>query len=152
MLVPDALDQPTQLIDARDLADWMLTMVEERETGIYNANGPESDLTLGQVLEACRKASPETPTELKPVSEEFLLSQGVPPFTELPLWVSSSGEGMMQVNNQKAFDKGLSYRPLEETVRDTLSWSRSREPGDRRAGLSPQREQELLEAYESDSN
>ena len=82
------------------------------------------------------------------VDESFLVANKVGPFTELPLWVPQEEAGLLQVNVQKALREGLSFRPLEETIRDTLNWSNSR-PVDYqwRNGMKPKRETELLHEW-----
>lgn len=68
---------------------------------------------------------------------------------ELPLWIQSDSlVGMLAINNARAFEKGLSTRPLAETVRDTLTWDLERSSVERKAGLSPSREIELLRKWQ----
>ena len=148
VLAPGRPPQPTQFIDVRDLADWTLRMVETGQTGIYNATGPQYPLTMGDLLETCRQVS-GSGARLTWLSEEFLLANGVQPWTELPLWLPESDPstaGMNQVDIRKALNAGLSFRPLEDTIRTTLAWANSR-PADHewRAGLSRARETELLQ-------
>ena len=141
----------TQFVDVRDLADWIVRMAERHQTGVYNATGPESPLPLGELLETCREVS-GSGAEVVWVEGSFLIDAGVSPWTELPLWVPDSNAdfaGFMQVDCRKAIGEGLTFRPLAETVRDTLAWASTR-PADRewQAGLSPQREAELIAAWE----
>jgi len=84
------------------------------------------------------------------VDEAFLLEQGVQPWVELPLWLPSADSGLMAVSVRKALDAGLTLRPLDETVRDTLAWLATR-PADHtwRAGLTRTREAELLHTWQS---
>lgn len=147
VLVPDAFDMPNQLIDARDLGQWTIRMVEARHTGIYNAVGPDYPLTFGEMIRACDEGSPGA--EITLVSEEFLLEQQVRPFMGLPFWLPASGpRGLMECNGQKAFAAGLTFRPLAETTRDTLAWDSSRpQPIERRAGITPEQESKVLAAW-----
>ncbi len=150
VLVPHTLDRPIQIVDVRDLADWTVRMAEERATGIYNATGPDRELTMRELFDTCRTvAGPDCDATPTVVSEEFLLAQGAGPWVELPLWMKSEGmAGFFTIDCAQAFAAGLTFRPLAETAGDTLAWDRSR-PADapRRAGLTPEREAELLSAW-----
>jgi 2'-hydroxyisoflavone reductase len=79
------------------------------------------------------------------VDDEFLLGQGVAPFTDLPLWLPGPAAAMMQVSISKALNAGLTFRTLDETVKDTLTWENKRESDAPRVnGIAPEREFELL--------
>ena len=150
VLAPAPPTFPVQIIDARDLASWTLDMVETWRTGVYNATGPEHPLTMGEVLETCQSVI-DTDAQITWVTEAFLLDQEVAPWTDLPLWIPVSDEnfaGFSRVAVSKAVGAGLSFRPLAQTVADTLAWARTR-PKDHewRAGLRPEREAELLAKY-----
>lgn len=144
VLAPSTPERLTQVIDVRDLGDWILVMVEKKATGVYNATGPASPLTLGRLLETCCRASLSEAT-FTWVDDEFLVTHDVTPYTELPLWLPIEEAAWEMVNIQKALAAGLKLRPLIETVRDTLAWDQTR-PLDapRRNGLSPEREADLL--------
>lgn len=149
VLAPDRPDRPVQLIDARDLAAWMLDLAEARRTGVFNATGPERRLTIGEVLDTCRTVS-GSKASFAWVDEKTLLDNKVEPYTELPLWVPAEAEGFGRINIRKAIGAGLTFRPLADTVRDTLAWDRTR-PADapRANGLSPARETEILDVWKS---
>lgn len=142
VLAPGPHDGHSQFIDARDLAAWMLQCVEENITGVYNTLGFAGRTTVGEVLGACKCATNKDVT-LTWASEEFLLANKVRPYMELPLWIPNEGRRM--VHNDKAIAKGLKFRPIAETIRDTLEWAQT-ERGDKpwRTGLRPEREKELL--------
>lgn len=147
VLAPGRPGYPVQFIDVRDLAGWTIRMFEARKTGVYNATGPDREVTLGELLKTCRAVSGSDAT-LRWVDEVFLLENGVQPWSELPLWLPEgdrSTAGMNQVSIQKAVQDGLSFRLLEDTVQSTLKWAKNR-PADHnwRAGLSRKREAELL--------
>jgi 2'-hydroxyisoflavone reductase len=155
VLVPDAANQPVQVIDARDLAVWMLDMIEERRSGMFNATGPEQPLTFGSFLQTC-VADINPDARLVPVSEAFLAEQQVQPWSELPLWMPSSDRsmnGFMRIDCRRAIATGLRFRPLAATIRDTLAWEHEHDkpakeqrivaPG----SLSRAREAELLAAW-----
>jgi 2'-hydroxyisoflavone reductase len=158
MLAPDRPDLPIQVIDARDLAEWILRSVEEGRTGLFNASGPRAFpdvLTLGELLETCREVT-GSDARFTWVSEEFLLER-VEPYRELPLWVSGpEHEGFHRLDNRKAVAAGLTFRPLADTVRATLDWLADLggdippPPGeDRPAHLTLEREAELLREWKS---
>lgn len=149
-LAPGSPARPVQLVDARDLGEWMIRIAESARTGPWHATGPDRVLTMGEVLDACIAAANKA-TRLEWCDEGFLLDAGVGPWMELPLWLperDASTNGLMRVDCRRAFESGLTFRPLEATVRDTLAWTAAR-PGDtpRRAGLAPTRERELLERW-----
>lgn len=150
VLAPVSPDLPVQLIDARDLAAWVIGGVERGRTGTYNALGPDRPLTLGEVLETCRQEAGSS-ASFTWVSEAFLLQRGVEPWTGLPLWLPAEAAGFQTADNRKAVAAGLSFRPLAGTVRDTLAWIRElggdfpKGPG---AGpLTLEREAELLREW-----
>lgn len=150
VLAPNRPSYLTQFIDARDLAEWTVRMVEAGRTGNYNATGPEMPLTLGKLLETSRKVS-GSDAKITWVSEEFLLANGVEPWSHLPLWVPDSDPesvGMNQVSIRKALADGLTFRSLEDTIQSTLDWVNSRPANHEwRAGLTREREAELLAKY-----
>jgi 2'-hydroxyisoflavone reductase len=138
-----------QVIDVRDLAEWTIRLMEERATGTYNITGPETALTMEDLL---RTAKEESGSDARFVwaDESWLLEQGVEPWSEMPLWIPEDDAvfgGMMQVDVGKAIASGATFRPIAATVRDTLQWDRTR-PMDaqRGAGLPQERETALLEA------
>jgi 2'-hydroxyisoflavone reductase len=149
VLAPSGPERLSQIIDARDLADWTLAMVVRRATGTYNATGPAEPLTLGRLLQTCREVS-GSDASFTWVSDEFLTENGVTPYTELPLWLPIQYAAWEMVSIQKALEAGLKFRPLAQTVRDTLEWERTR-PADtpRRNGLPAERETAILKLWNS---
>ena len=147
VLAPESPDYGTQFIDVRDLARWTLRATEHRLTGPYNVTGPERPLPLGRLLDAARDIS-SSDARFTWVDEPFLIAQGVAPFIEMPLWVPAEAEGFNNFAIDRALAAGLSFRPVEETIRDTLAWLATR-PADHewRAGLSAEREAELLRLW-----
>lgn len=148
MLAPGTPGDPTQFIDVRDLTEWMIHCVEEGITGKYNTTGPESPLTMSGLLYGIWAVT-SSPVHFTWVDAEVLKAHGVRPFSDIPIWYPPVGPraGFMRMNAFRAQAQGLTYRPLAVTVAETLEWSKSR-PADRRAnlraGLSPEREAELL--------
>jgi 2'-hydroxyisoflavone reductase len=147
ILVPDSEDWNTQIIDVRDLATWTIDLVEKGTTGIFNATGPAQPLTFGELLNTCQAVS-QSDAHLYWASNQFLLDHGVEPWSELPLWLPGPEEaGGNYVNIQKALHASMLFRPLEGTIRDTLAWEATRPEGHAwRAGLSPDKEAELIKA------
>jgi 2'-hydroxyisoflavone reductase len=155
VLVPDAPEQPMQLIDARDLADWTVRMAERRATGTFNATGPSEPLTFGSMLKRTAMAT-EGGSEIVWVDEQRLVEAGVEPFSDLPLWLGPEREseyrGFLDVDIRRALAAGLALRPLEQTIADTLAWVRDRTGSAPPtsgfelppAGISREREAELL--------
>ena len=150
VLAPGNPDAPVQVIDARDLAEWTIRMVEQGQTGVFNATGPAERLTMRQTLETAKQASGSNAT-FTWLDDDFLVQQGAGPWIEIPLWLPAGGEdssNLLDVSIARALDAGITFRPLADIVRDTLAWDQTR-PADteRRAGLKPEREQELLQAW-----
>jgi 2'-hydroxyisoflavone reductase len=145
VLAPDHPERNTQFIDVRDLAAWIVRMVEAGKTGTYNATGPEYPLTMGRLLDVCKAVS-GSDARFTWVPEQFLLDASVGPWMELPLWVPvSEGEGFDAVSCARAMRDGLTFRPLKETVRDTLAWDAEQPAGrERKAGLAPEKERAVL--------
>jgi 2'-hydroxyisoflavone reductase len=149
VLAPGPPDHLTQFIDARDLGAWMVDACEQRLVGTFNATG--EPIALASVLENCGIADPVW------VDPDFLLEHGVGPWMELPLWVPGDDGAFLQMSVAKAVAAGLSFRPVEETARDTLAWAQATgaesvtETPYGTAGLAPAREAELLEAWRSRS-
>ncbi|HWT02186.1 MAG TPA: NAD-dependent epimerase/dehydratase family protein [Pyrinomonadaceae bacterium] len=145
VLAPGRPRRRVRVLDARDLAGWIMRLAEARQAGIYNATGAEDGLTMGLLLEECRAASASDATFIW-AGEKFLLDQQVRAWGEMPLWLPEDYNGIFLVNNDKAIAAGLTFRPLPDTIKDTLAWHATR-PSDIewRAGLKPARERELLD-------
>jgi 2'-hydroxyisoflavone reductase len=150
----DPANDRVQVIDVRDLAAWTVTAVERRHVGVYNAVGPREPLTVGALLEAgCKAVGPGA--RLTWVPAGFLEKNKVEPWSDMPVWVPAGGEdgGMARVDSRRAIERGLAFRPVGETFRDTLAWWKA-EPAERRAkpraGLSPEREAEVLALWRAE--
>jgi 2'-hydroxyisoflavone reductase len=144
VLAPGQPSGRVQLIDARDLAGWILRMVEEGQTGAYNATGPERPLTMRSLLETCRDES-GSDASFTWVDEDFLLQSGIT--MGLAPWMPRA-PGAGQVNCARAVAAGLAFRPLGETVRDTLLWDAGQPPRPSRGvGLEREREAEMLREW-----
>jgi hypothetical protein len=139
------------VIDVADLAVWLVDLIEKATTGVFNAVGEVH--TFGDMLAACAAVADVQPTWAE-ATDEWLAAQGVQPWMgaeSLPLWVPGPEyAGFMTRSNRAALAAGLRLRPIVETVRAALQWER--ESGlerRRRAGLTPERERELVLALDS---
>ena len=144
---------PLQFIDVRDLAEWMLHLLEQRCSGIFNATGPASSppCDWGSLLQACVDAAVERgalAAQLVRVAEDFLVANGVQAWNELPLWVPSTDAdmlGFMHISLRRAEAHGLRTRPLQETVSAVLDEGVPPADDKRRKGkLARHREGELI--------
>lgn len=154
VLAPPAND-PVQIIDARDLSEWVIRCAEQRVYGVFNATGPRARFTVGQMLEGIRATTGAKAT-FTHVTAEFLEAQQPPVngWTDLPVWVPTSGEtaGFTQRSIAKALAAGLTFRPFSDTVKATLEFyaQQSEErKAQLRAGLSVEREAKVLAAWKA---
>src|SRR6266850_5707808 len=155
ILAPGRPDTYVQFIDVRDLAEWIVRMIERGGTGVYNADSLPGHLTMESVLEECKVVS-RSVASFTWVSEEFLLQEKVAAWSEMPLWMPEEAaphlKGFMFVNCDKAVGAGLSFRPLSDTIKDTLTWyeaNRVNEDLNRKlqAGIDSDKEQRLLRKW-----
>ena len=146
VLVPAPRDQPVQLVDARDLAAWILELAKGARTGTFNATGPAEPLTMERLVDELAAA---TRSDARPiwVAQDFLTEHGVEAWSDLPLWLAPKFHpelaGFLSVDIGRAVEAGLRFRPLDETIRDTLTGAETTAA----AGLAPERERELLETW-----
>ena len=152
VLAPEGPGAPIQIIDVRDLSDFTVRLTEEHASGIFNATGPDYELTMGALLETCKQVS-NSDANFQWAPVEFLSRHEVAPWSDMPVWIPNTEEdaGFSHIDVSRAIRAGLKFRPLEETVRDTLEWAQSR-PSDRewRAGLSTERESKVLAALKEE--
>jgi hypothetical protein len=146
VLAPGRPDAPVQVIDARDLAAFMLRLIDDDRAGVFHAVG--ETLTMGRVLEACAQAAGVRP-DWRWIDMSTLQARGLQPWSDLPLALPDDAghAGFMRTDARRARSAGLSTRPLDQTVADTLAWWRTLPPQAQvfdRAGLSPDRERGVL--------
>ena len=141
VLAPKPAEGQVQFIDVRDLGDWIVQLCEQRAEGPFNA--VNHDVTWETLLEICREVS-GSDAELVWVDEEFLIEQEVGQWMELPMWLHED-VGIHATDASRAIAAGLTFRPLAETVRGTLEHAEST----KEAGLDPNREAELIEAWKA---
>jgi 2'-hydroxyisoflavone reductase len=151
VLAPGDGRDAVQIIDARDLAEWTIRMVEEGTSGTFNACGPRSPLTMAEQLHGIRAALPGDLADLRFtwVPAEFLEAHGVRRWSEMTTWFGPDAP-ISRTSNVRAVNAGLTFRPLARTTADTLDWFKAlpsaRQEG-LRAGLDPEKEASVLAAW-----
>jgi 2'-hydroxyisoflavone reductase len=151
VLAPGDGTDPVQYIDARDLAEWTIRMVEARTLGVFNAAGPRTPETMAEMLYGIRGAT-TAGARLHWVPTKFLEEQKVQPWSDMPVWIPSGPDtaGASRRSIARALAAGLTFRSLAQTTMDTLAWFRTL-PADRqanlKAGLKAEREAEVLAAW-----
>lgn len=143
ILVPGPPEAPLQLIDARDLASFTIGLVERGEIGPFLAVGPESPITFAQMVASCMEAV-GSEAMLVWADPDRLRSLGVQIGTELPLWHDPDDFELSRCDPSKSIGAGLRYRPVAETIRDTLAWDRGRGTPPLRGTLTSERERKVL--------
>ena len=158
VLAPGTMNDRVQIIDARDIAEWTIRMAEmgpKEAGGTYNATGPRTPLTLAEMLYGIKAVTTSDP-QITFVPASFLEQQKIRPWRDMPVWMPPGGDrdGFTRRNIDKALAKGLTFRPLAVTAKDTLDWHKTRPEEDRKkmeagavAGISAQREAEVLAAW-----
>lgn len=153
MLAPGTPSDPVQFIDARDMADFMRLCVERQIKGRYNLCNPPGAVTMIDLLETSKRISRSNASFVW-AKQSFLEENKALESGEIPIWAPTSGEGSgaALVSSARAVARGLRFRELDVTVRDTLAWHEQR-PADQkaklRAGLTAEREAELLKKLKS---
>lgn len=146
VLCPGSPDDPTQWLDARDAATWMIHALETSRTGIFNLTGPLPALSIGDLLRTVDRTVGNQARMIW-VPAELLEKREIRGWSDMPCWVpaSSDAAGFTQIDNTRAIAAGLVTRAPSETIWDTLTWYREKEPRvPLKAGLSPEREAPLL--------
>jgi 2'-hydroxyisoflavone reductase len=150
VLAPGAYTDPIQYIDARDLVEFMISLIERGISGPFNAAGPEADLSIAEFLYGVRAVTSAN-VRFTWVPASFLAEHNVRARADVPLWIEPKlkGRTVSPVNRDKAIAHGLTFRPLAVTARDTLDWflAKPKEEQTLRRGMSLQREAEVLAAW-----
>ncbi len=145
VLVPDRPDAPTQIIDVRDLSDFIVTLIEQDISGLFHVSG--ETVSLETVFQTCKTVS-GSDARFQWAPSDFLQAHNVSPWSDMPLWFPDSGKyaAFAHADISKALRAGLKLSSLNETVKDTLEWVAGL-PVDyqMKAGLTLDRERELLE-------
>ena len=157
VLAPGDPNDPVQIIDARDLAEWTIRMIEKRATGVFNATGPDKTLSMSEMLYGIKGVT-TAGAQFTWVPADFLRAQKVQQWRDMPVWIAPGPQsnGFSRRNVSKAVAAGLTYRPLAETARDTLEWHKTRPESEREAlavgkiaGMAAAREAEVLAAWKA---
>jgi 2'-hydroxyisoflavone reductase len=148
ILAPGDGSDPVQFIDARDLAEWAIRVAEQRTTGVFNATGPASPITMHQMLTGIAQGIEADP-KFAWAPTDVLKANKVSAWSDMPVWIPGQGRtfGFHRRDFSRAIAEGLTFRPLPVTAADTLAWFRTLPPerqGKLRAGLTTEREAELL--------
>jgi 2'-hydroxyisoflavone reductase len=150
VLVPGDGQDPIQIIDGRDLGEWMIRLAENGTTGTFNAVGPDYTLTTDAMAHGIHAVTGGPVTFTHVPSTLVMENEG-----ELPIWVPREGtpySGYGTVSNAKAIAAGLTFRPLATTVQDLLAWYRAlpaERQGEVRAGMTRAKEKELLARFKA---
>jgi 2'-hydroxyisoflavone reductase len=152
VLAPGRRQRTVQFIDVRDLASWMVRLLENKKSGTFNAAGPARRITMEEFLDACRAVA-RSGAALEWLDDAFLVKREVVPWKELPLWVPEVDDevsGFLDVPLRRALLNGLTFRKVRETIADTLAWNETRAANrEWKAGLPTDREQALLAAWDA---
>jgi 2'-hydroxyisoflavone reductase len=149
VLAPGDGSDPMQIIDARDLTEWIVRLAENGTSGTFNGVGPASPMSAAEMLYGIR-AITSSPVSFTWVPTPFLKKLEVKPYSDMPIWTPA--DPFAAVDHSHAIASGLTFRSLAETSLDTLKWHRTRPVGARaelRTGIKPGREREVLEAWHS---
>jgi 2'-hydroxyisoflavone reductase len=150
VLVPSEVDFPSRWIDGRDLAEFMLRCVEPGLEGVFNCLGPREPVGFGAFLEAIARGvggvGGSEKVEWVGRDAAWREAHGVRDGAELPLFMGMGRASLGRTRADRAFEAGMRIRPLEETARDTLAWDRERGSPELAAGMTEEREAELLRA------
>ena len=125
LAVPGAPSDPVEIIDVRDLAAWLVHLVEQGTTGVFNACGPDKRLAWGSLVADFQKAGNPNAKPIWIPAEFMAKQEGI----EFPIWAPYLGEtkGFHTWSNARAVKAGLKFRPALDTVKDTLSWYKTQE-------------------------
>ena len=144
VLGPGDPDAPVQFVDARDLGAWLVKLALAGPGGVFNATGPADRVTFRELLDRAVVAL-GSDANVVWVDDQTVLDAGIEGWTELPLWLPGDDyAGMAQADTRRARDAGLTFRPLEQTVIDTLAWDRTVEG--ERPTLTREKERRALDA------
>ncbi len=145
VLAPGNPSARVQVIDVRDLGEWIVKCVEDDVRGVHNAVGFRGIVTMQDFLGACRCAT-SNPVELVWADDDLLKEHQVGAWMEMPLWIPGGRSG---VSNARAIENGLVFRPLGDTIRDTLAWAREEAQRRKlfaRTGIAPEKGQKVIAA------
>ena len=151
VLAPGDPTDPVQIIDVRDFTEWMIRMAEDGTAGVFNGVGPRTPRPMAELLYGIRGIT-TAETTFTWVNREFLTQIGIRPYSHMPGWrpPTPGSEGFARFDLTPEIEAGLTFRPLAVTAQETLDFHFSRSPerqADLRAGISAEREAEVLAAW-----
>ena len=151
VLAPGDPTDPIQIIDVRDLTEWMIRMAETGHTGVFNGVGPATPRPLAELLYGIRAVT-TAETTFTWVNYDFLTDIGIRPYSDMPVWMppTEGRQGFARFDLSPEVAAGLTFRPLAVSARDTLEYHFSRPPerqAQLRAGITAEREAEVLAAW-----
>lgn len=155
VLAPGTPGDVTQVMDVRDLAEFVVRCCEEATMGVFNATSPAGELTMGELLDSCQRVSGSDAT-FTWADAAWLEKKEVAAWSDMPVWVPLTGTeaGHPWIDVSRAVAAGLRFRPISETVRGTLDWWASvpleRRDAPMKAGVTAEREKELLAAWHAE--
>ena len=153
VLAPGDGTDPVQIIDARDLSEWIIRLAELETTGVYNALGPKSGRSFAELLNGIKAAIAANAT-FTWVNADFLNEHKLRGYTEIPVWMAArhGREGFARFDITRELALGLTFRSLEVTTRDTLTYFHA-QPIERqetlKSGIPSGREAEVLAAWKA---
>ncbi len=148
VLAPGDPSDPVQIIDVRDVSEWIVRLCEQRDVGVFNALGPKMSRRFDELIYGIHAVT-TSDFSLTWVPAAFLKAEGVREYSDMPVWRDphNGAEGFARFDVSPELARGLTYRPLAVTAKDTLDWWKTL-PEERRAkpktGLTPEREKEVL--------
>lgn len=121
VLVPGKINDRVQYIDVRDVAEWMIRLIEDKKVGTFNAVGPEEEQNMYSFIEEAQKAFTAKTSFIKIDDYDFLKEKNI---SHIVPWIMPEGKnkGSAKINNKKGIANGLSFTPLMKTVKDTYEW------------------------------
>ncbi len=148
VLVPGPPDGPVQFIDVRDVAAFVVRVLERDLAGVYNVTSPRGAIRMRDVIDAARDWAAGLPV-VHWVDGDFLVAEGCTGWSDLPLWIPADSpyRGIVAADVSAAIGAGLTFRPLHETVHDTGDWYIASGRDHLLAGLDARRETELLDRW-----
>lgn len=160
-IAPGSPQDPFQVIDARDLAAFVINAIENGHNGTYNLVSNANEFRFGELTDACiasagKLAKPADKPRAVYLPAEFLEAQKVEPWSEMPVWLPAKGDeaAFAGTSNRAAVAKGLRITPLRKTVNDTLAWHLARPAEEReklKSGIAADKEAAVLAAWKAKS-
>ena len=153
VLAPGDGTDPVQVIDVRDVSEWVIRLCEQEDTGVFNAVGPRTPRSFAEFLHGIKAATTSECT-FTWVDTDFLLEHDVRPYREMPVWRPARDEwaGFARFDITPEVERGLTFRPLAVTTMETLEWYHHQPEevqAELRAGISAEREADVLALWKA---